>query len=189
MTNQPFAIPGQRVRWAVAELRKAGVAADVQRGPDGRYYITVEDDDHDWAAGALAPVMAEHPLLQQKRRHNLLVGLAMLVTIGGGFALLVAAMLTGTAPAIFTGLAVFGLGPVLLVGIGIPVVLAFVVLYMTNLRFPTGAMVAIVAVFLGAIGITTGLWMVIGLALAGVAVLNLVWTTLQRARWRREGQR
>ena len=58
MTNQPFAVPGQRVRWAVAELRKAGIDASVQRGPGGQYYITVEDDDHDWAAGTLAPVMA-----------------------------------------------------------------------------------------------------------------------------------
>lgn len=58
MTNQPFSVPGQRVRWAVAELRKAGIDASVQRGPGGQYFITVEDDDHDWAAGALAPMMA-----------------------------------------------------------------------------------------------------------------------------------
>ena len=58
MTNQPFAVPGQRVRWAVAELRKAGINADVQRGPGGAYYITVDDDDHDWAAGTLGPMMA-----------------------------------------------------------------------------------------------------------------------------------
>ena len=58
MTNQPFTVPGQRVRWAVAELRKAGIDANVQRGPGGQYFITVEDDDHDWAAGTLAPMMA-----------------------------------------------------------------------------------------------------------------------------------
>lgn len=58
MTNQPFAVPGQRVRWAVAELRKAGIEADVQRGPGGQYYISVDEGDHDWAAGTLGPVMA-----------------------------------------------------------------------------------------------------------------------------------
>jgi len=58
MTNQPFTVPGQRMRWAVAELRKAGIDASVQRGPGGQYIITVDDDDHDWAAGTLAPMMA-----------------------------------------------------------------------------------------------------------------------------------
>lgn len=58
MTNQPFAVPGQRVRWAVAELRKAGIDASVQRGPGGQYYITVDEPDREYAAGTLGPMMA-----------------------------------------------------------------------------------------------------------------------------------
>lgn len=46
------------MRWAVAELRKAGIAADVQRGRDGRYYISVDEGDSEPAAGTLAPMMA-----------------------------------------------------------------------------------------------------------------------------------
>src|SRR5690606_2112725 len=117
MTNQPFTVPGQRVRWAVAELRKAGIDASVQRGPGGQYLITVEDDDHDWAAGTLEPVMAEHPLLRQKRRQNAAAGLRYIVIVAAVMGGLLWLSATGAVP-ILAGVAMFGFAPMAAIAVG-----------------------------------------------------------------------
>jgi hypothetical protein len=131
MNNQPFAVPGQRVRWAVAELRKAGIDASVQRGPGGAYYITVDDEDHDWAAGTLAPVM--HPILREKRRQNSMAGLLYVAIAAALFGGLLWLSATGAIP-ILAGVAMFGFGPVAAVAVGGVAVMVVVAFWMTNLK-------------------------------------------------------
>lgn len=152
MTNQPFAVSGQRVRWAVAELRKAGIDASVQRGPGGAYYITVDDDDHEWAAGTLGPVMAEHPLLQQKRRQNMAAGLRYLVITAAVMGGLLWLSATGAVP-ILAGVAMFGFGPVAAIAVGAVAVMAVVAFWMVNLRIGD----AVVYLALGAFVVGAGM--------------------------------
>ena len=58
-----YAVPGQRIRWAVITLRQAGIDAQVQRTPTG-YVIQVQEDDAGDAYAAMQPIMAP-PKAQQ----------------------------------------------------------------------------------------------------------------------------
>ena len=183
MTNQPFAVPGARVRWAVAELRKAGINADVQRGPGGAYYITVDDDDHDWAAGTLGPMMAP-PTMRNGRGVNLSATFVS-IAVGAGILWLV---LSGATPAAtLTGVALIGLQPELLAGLrfplaaAVPIVVAVTVLAVVALR-NTNVMFAVLLLALPLAGIATGQWALAGIVLVGVIVLGAVTATLRGRR-------
>lgn len=173
MNNQPFTVPGQRVRWAVAELRKAGIDASVQRGPGGAYYITVDDDDHDWAAGTLAPMMAEHPLLQRKRRQNLSAGLRYVFLTAAFMGGLLWLSATGAVP-ILAGVAMFGFGPMAAIAVGGVAVVAVVAVWMVNLRIGD----AVVYLALGAFVVGAG--MVNPLAWPVLLVAVAVWFVADR---------
>lgn len=151
MTNQPFAVPGQRVMLAISALKAAGIEAQVTRGMDGNYLIAVADDDREYVADTLAP-MLDHPLLVEKRRRNWLQGWLGFTVVGLGSLALLGLTLAGVAPGLLTGLAVFGVAPLMIAGVGAPIILGVVWVYMVNLRVPWSLVLGLVALWLVALG-------------------------------------
>lgn len=150
--NQPYDMPGSRLRWAMTALRDAGINANVTRTGTG-YQITVADEQHGAAGRTLGPIQdySRHPLIIQKKRRNWLYGWLGFTVVGIGGLALLAMSLLGVAPGVLTGLAVWGLAPLMITGLGMPVLMIVVWIYMVNQRVPFAIVVGLFIIWVGAI--------------------------------------
>lgn len=154
MENEPFNIAGQRVRWAVSELKKAGIDAEIKRSSDGQYLISVSDSERKLASETLLPVQTytKHPLLQQKQRQNAKAGILYTILVAAIFGGLLWLSAAGAIP-FLTGVAVFGFSTVAAVAVGGVIVMIVVALWMTNLKINDAIIYLVVGAFVLGVGV------------------------------------